>query len=83
MDVMCSDIKPIVMGNQQGRYTRSNCNVTKNSGTVRSTYVHGVSTCRLFACVAFRKSPEERVGKSIFSHVNKDGIIDFEGGEVG
>jgi hypothetical protein len=37
----------------------------------------------LFASVAFSQSPEERVGKSIFTEVSKYLVVNLESGEVG
>ena len=37
----------------------------------------------MLAGVSFSQSPIEGVGESIFSQVDEDGLIDFEGGEIG
>lgn len=50
---------------------------------IKITYVHGVSSRRLLACVTFGKSPVERVGKGVFAEVAKNLIVNLESGEVG
>jgi hypothetical protein len=56
------------------------CKLRKNSGI---TYVHSIAAGGLFTGVTFGKSPVEGVGKSIFTHVGENLIIDLESGKVG
>jgi hypothetical protein len=48
-----------------------------------TTYIHSITTSRLFTRVSFSECPEDSVGQSIFAEVGKDFVIDFEGSEVG
>jgi hypothetical protein len=48
-----------------------------------STYIHGITTSRLFTGVSFSKCPEESVGQSIFAEVGENLVIDFKGSKVG
>jgi hypothetical protein len=54
-----------------------------SKGRQRLTYIHRITTSRLFTGVSFSKSPEECIGQSIFAEVGKDLVVNFEGGEVG
>lgn len=49
----------------------------------RKTYVHSITTGRLFTGMSLSKGPEEGVGESIFTEVTKGLIFDLECGEVG
>lgn len=55
----------------------------RSGGFDLQTYIHGVTTSRLFAGVTFSKSPEEGVRQSIFTKIGENFIINLEGGEVG
>ena len=47
------------------------------------TYIHSITTSRLFTGVSFSECPEESVGQSIFAEVCKDFVINFESSKVG
>lgn len=47
------------------------------------TYVHSITTGRLFTSVTLSEGPEKRVGKSVFTEVTKGLIFDLVCGEVG
>jgi len=51
--------------------------------TSGSTYIHSITTSRLFTGMSFSKCPEESVGQGVLAEVGKDFVIDFESSEVG
>lgn len=47
------------------------------------THIHGITTSRDLAGVAFGESPEEGVGQSIFAEVGEGLVLELESSEVG
>lgn len=64
--------------------TRVSFHSVFSSGSVLSeTYIHSIPAGRDLAGVALAQSPVERVGKSVFTEVAEELLIDLESGEVG
>lgn len=50
---------------------------------VGGTYIHSITTGRLFTGVTLGKGPEKRVSESVFTEVTKGLVFNLECGEVG